>query len=505
MANTDTDANLKQRTARSIKWNVVDRVLTQVLYAVTGIVLARVLSKEDFGLVGAVLVFQAFANLFIDSGFSSALLQRKAPTRLDYSTILWFNIAMAIGIYIILWFCAPIIAWCFQGDERLIPLSRVMFLTLIINASSIVQANRLMKKMDVKMIAISNTIGLILSAFIGIYMAVTGWGAWSIVWQSITLMSTKSIILWLTSHWYPLFKFSWASLKSFFAVGSGMMLTSFLNTVFLNIYSFIIGNRIGLVSLAYYTQSDKWSKMGITSITQTLTISFLPVLSEVQDNIERLKHIISKINRFTAYVLFPAIGFLISISTPIFHALFGTKWDPSILLFQMLLFRGLFTTLCHLYNNYILALGHSKLIFAMEILRDSVAIIALVITFPYMTLTTDTDPVLGIKILLIGQIIASVLTWGVTLYYTARKTDIPMLGYIRDCIPYLVITLITMATLYILSAFECNWNPFVILIVNSLIALAMYMFINFLLKSKIQQDVLMYILGRFRNKKHEIS
>jgi O-antigen/teichoic acid export membrane protein len=174
MANTDTDANLKQRTARSIKWNVVDRVLTQVLYAVTGIVLARVLSKEDFGLVGAVLVFQAFANLFIDSGFSSALLQRKAPTRLDYSTILWFNIAMAVGIYIILWFCAPIIAWCFQGDERLIPLSRVMFLTLIINASSIVQANRLMKKMDVKMIAISNTIGLILSAFIGIYMAVTG-------------------------------------------------------------------------------------------------------------------------------------------------------------------------------------------------------------------------------------------------------------------------------------------------------------------------------------------
>jgi hypothetical protein len=141
----------------------------------------------------------------------------------------------------------------------------------------------------------------------------------------------------------------------------------------------------------------------------------------------------------------------------------------------------------------------------MEILRDSVAIIALAITFPYMTLTTDTDPVLGIKILLIGQIIASVLTWGVTVYYTARKTDIPVLVYIRDCIPYLVITLITMATLYILSAFECNWNPFVILIVNSLIALAMYMFINFLLKSKIQQDVLMYILGRFRNKKHEIS
>ncbi|MDE7124892.1 MAG: oligosaccharide flippase family protein [Muribaculaceae bacterium] len=151
-----TRPNLKLTTARTLKWNVVDRLGQQVLYAVTGIILARILSQEDFGLVGAILVFQAFASLMVDSGFSYALLQRKQPTHLDYSTVLWFNVGLAILIYIILWFAAVPIASIFNNDVRLISLSRVMFLTFILNATSIVQTNRLMKKMDVKMVAVSN-------------------------------------------------------------------------------------------------------------------------------------------------------------------------------------------------------------------------------------------------------------------------------------------------------------------------------------------------------------
>ena len=134
---------MKLRVARTIKWNVIDRVSSQLLYAVTGIILARELTQDDFGLIGAVLIFQSFANLFVDGGFSSALIQKKAPTRLDYSTVMWFNIAMATTIYIIMYFCAPLVADCFEGDSRLIPLTRVMFLVSIINATSAVQAQRL--------------------------------------------------------------------------------------------------------------------------------------------------------------------------------------------------------------------------------------------------------------------------------------------------------------------------------------------------------------------------
>lgn len=494
----DEDADLKLRTARTLKWNVIDRVSSQVLYAVTGVVLARVLSQEDFGLVGAILVFQAFASLFVDSGFSTALLQRKSPSQLDYSTVLWFNIAMATGIYVALWFCAPFIADLFQGDQRLIPLSRVMFLTFIINATSIVQVNRLMKRMDVKMVAVSNTIGLVASAVVGIWMALTGWGAWAIVWQSIALATVKSAILWATNHWLPMLRFSWSALRSFFAVGSGVMFTSFLNTVFQNLYSFFIGNRVGLVSLGYYTQADKWSKMGVMSLSQVLTASFLPVLSHVQDDPERYARMTAKMNRFTAYLLFPAMGFLVVMATPIFHVLFGTKWDASIVLFQILLVRGIFTVLSLLYNNYILALGRSRLIVYMEILRDSVAIVAILITLPYMAMTTPGDPVCGLRILLWGQLIASVITWFVTLVVAARLSGRAWAKYIVDCLPYVAETLAIMAVMIMLAA--VIENPWILLAAQGIAGLGLYLAINAMLRSQIQRDALDYLLHRFRKK-----
>ena len=224
---------MKREVADTIKWSLIDKVATQVLYAVTGIVLARMLSHDDFGLVGAILVFQAFANLFVDSGFSSALIQRKAPTRLDYSTVMWFNIAMAIGIYAILFFCAPLIADWFQGDRRLIPLSRVMFLSFILSATAIVPTNRLMKQMQVRMIAVANSIGLTAGAIVGIWLAVAGYGAWAIVWQTIALSAVKSIVLWATTSWRPLWSFSWVALKSFFSMVMVVIGASLLNTVFL--------------------------------------------------------------------------------------------------------------------------------------------------------------------------------------------------------------------------------------------------------------------------------
>ena len=322
-------------TADSVKWNLIDKILSQLLYGVTGVILANVLSREDFGLVGAILVFQAFASLFVDSGFSYALIQRKRTSRLDYSTVLWFNLAMATAIYLVLYFCAPFIADCFGGDRRLIPLSRVMFLSFILNASAIVQTNRLMKLMDVRLVAASNALGLFAGSVAGIALALAGYGAWALVWQAIAINGVKSLVLWLASGWRPLWKFSIDSLRKFFSVGSGMMTTSLLNTIFQNIYAFFIGNRAGLVPLAYYTQADKWSKMGITTISQTVTSAFLPGLSHVQDDPARFIRVSTKMNRFTAYLVLPAMGFLAVAAPQIFHCLFAAKWDASIWLFQL--------------------------------------------------------------------------------------------------------------------------------------------------------------------------
>ncbi len=488
------ETGLKTRTAGAVKWNVIDKVSQQLLYAVTGIVLARLLDQEDFGLIGAVLVFQAFASLFVDSGFSYALIQRKSPTRLDYSTVLWFNLGVATSIYAILFFSAPLIADCFQGDRRIIPISRVMFLGFILNATAIVQTNRLMKKMDVRMVAVSNAVGLFAGAVVGIWLAVAGYGAWAIVWQTLALNLTKSLVLWLTSGWLPLMRFSWRSLKSFFAVGSGMMVSSFLNVLFQNIYSFFIGNRAGLAPLGYYTQADKWSKMGISSLSQVLTSSFLPALSAVQDDPERFARVTSKMNRFTSYLLFPAMGFLAVMATPVFHCLFGEKWDASIVLFQLLLARGIFTVLTSLYNNYVIALARTRLVVAMEVLRDGAALLLLFAALPFISMERGGDVVYGIKLLLAGQILASAISWGVMVVKTAPVSGRSVGSFLADSLPYLCETLLIMAVLWgeSLLISDC-WK---LLVCQGVTCIALYVGINALLNSVIQREVFAFLRGK---------
>ncbi len=477
-----------------MKWNLIDRVATQVLYAVTGIVLARELSQEEFGMVGAVLVFQAFASLLVDSGFSYALIQRKRPSRLDYSTVLWFNLLTAGALYAVLFFGAPLIADCFQGDRRLIPLSRVIFLSMILNASAIVQTNRLMKAMDVRMVAVSNSIGLVAGGVVGIVLAISGFGAWAIVWQTIVTSGCKSLVLWTTSRWRPLMRFSWSVLRSYFHIGSRMMLTSFLNTLFLNIYSFVIGNRAGLASLGYYTQSDKWSKMGITSITQVLTSSFVPALSAVQDDSVRFKGLVSKMNRFTSYIVFPALLGLMLMATPIFHTLFGTKWDASILLFQLLLLRGVFTVMMSLYNNYLLALGHGNSILRLEIFRDAVAVAALFATLPFIAIETPENPVYGVELLLWGQLGASIAAWIATLAVTVKRTGVGLWSFISDAFPYLAQTLLIIPLMYAASLpFD---HAILKLAAECVTLLVLYLGGNHIFHSVVQQDVFAYIRGK---------
>lgn len=489
------EADLKLRTARTIKWNVIDKVTSQLLYAVTGIVLARVLTPEDFGLVGAVLVFQAFASLFVDSGFSAALIQRKSPTDTDYTTVFWFNMGMAAALYALLWFCAPWIADLFQGDMRLVPLARVMFLTFILNASAIVQTNRLMKRMDVRMVAVSNVVGLIVSGAAGIWMALAGFGAWAIVWQSITLAAVKSAVLWATGRWWPALQFSWVALRSFFKVGSGIMVSSFLNVVFQNIYSFFIGNRVGLAGLGYYTQADKWSKMGIASLSQVLTASFLPVLSQFQDDPERFSNATGKMNRFTAYLLFPAFGLLMLATEPLFHLLFGAKWDASILLFQLLMLRGVFTVLTSLYNNYILSLGRAALLVYTEVLRDGLALAAIIVTLPYIALSYPHDPTYGIRILLYGQLAASAVTWAVTLVAASRTGGRGVWLSLRDLLPYLLEAAAALAVAAVAGTLVSA--PLAVMAVEGIAALAVYTGLNAMLRSRIQSEAIQYLFGRF--------
>lgn len=419
-------SQLKQKTANTLKWNAIDRVLTQFIYAAVGIVLANLLSKEDFGLVGIILAFQAFAIIFVDSGFGAALLQKKEPTDDDYSTVLWFNALLCAIVYIILWFASPLIADIF-GDERLTLLCRVQFLAFILQGMGIVQTNRMMKRMDVKQIAVADTIALTLSGVLAIALATNGFGVWALVWQYVTQSALKTIWLWLTGRWLPTLRFSISSLKEILPVGASVFSSSFLNTVSLQLYTFVIGLADGLASLGLYTQADKWSKMGVTTISQTLTSSFIPLMSSVQDSAADWQRYTTRVNRFAALLTLPAMIGLAAIATPLFHLMFSTKWDGAIILFQMLCARGIFVVGYSVTNNYFVAAGKKRTIVAAEVIKDALMLAAVLSTVWYGS----------VRLLVLGQLLSAILTWTLTLPLLRRATGYSVHRSLADIWPFL--------------------------------------------------------------------
>lgn len=418
---------LKEKTATTLKWNSIDRIASQVLYGLSGIVLANLLSKEDFGLVGVLTVFQAFALLFVDSGFGAALLQKKDPDEDDYSTVFWFNLIVGIAVYTVLYFCAPLIAEFFNAPA-LTAMSRVMFLTFVLTGLGIIQTNRLMKRMDVKQVAISDLFALSVSGCLGIILAYMGFGAWAIVWQSVALAGLRSGWLWMTGHWVPRRVFSMKTLRDIRRIGLSVFTSSFFNTFFLNLYNFVIGKWYSLSSLGIYTQADKWSKMGSASLSQILTSSFVPLLSKVQDDMETYHRYMQRIDRFTALMAFSFLLLLAACATSIFHFLFGTKWDMAIPLFQILCVRGVGVVFISLYSNFMMALGHGRQIVAVEIVKDSATAAALAATVFTMDLET----------MVWGQLAATMITWVIAAVMVSRRTGYAICRMVGDLIPFFI-------------------------------------------------------------------
>lgn len=480
-----TEPSLKLKTARTLKWNTIDRVSSQVVFALVGIVLANVLPKADFGLVSALSIFQAFAIIFVDSGFGAALLQKKNPDEDDYSTVFWFNLIVSVVIYLLLFLCAPLIGRIFH-DMRLVSLSKVMFLTFVVNGLAIVQTNRLMKRMEVKMIAVSNLIGLVVSGAVGIGMALNGMGAWSLVGQQLSLAAIKTLILWLTGHWLPKMIFSLSSLRQIWDVGVSVFSSSMLNTICLNIYNFIIGIMYGMVPLGVYSQAEKWSKMGSASISQILTSSFVPVLSGAQSDAGRYRFYMHRINRFTAFILFPFMLGLTSVGEPLFHTLFGNKWDEAIPLFRILMTRGIFVVLLSLYSNYLLGIGRSRALFKAEIVKDVSIAVALLATVFFGNIT----------LLVWGQLVASLAAWIIVLLITCKETGISARSMITDLFPFILLS--AGMCCGCIAAGSLTSIPLIRLILEIAVGGAVYIAGARLAGSPELHEAFTYLLGRFR-------
>lgn len=475
---------LKEKTISALIWSTFDKAFCQVIYAISGIILANKLFPEDFGLVGIITVFSAFITIFIDSGFNIALIQHKDTTDRDYNSVFSFNLGISILFYALLFFLAPVVTH-YYNDIRLTSLSRVMFLTVIIQAFGMVHNSILMREMKMKAVAIANLVPLLIAGTTAIVLVLLGFGVWTLVVQGLILASTRSVLLWIQNSWRPKLIFDGASLKKMYATGKNVFLASFINTLFQNLYPLIIGSRYSIHHLGYYVQADKWSKMGYTSLVQAFGQFLLPSLSSIQDDKERMKRVFGKTNRMAAYFTFPFFTWLIVAAEPLFHILFGTKWDTSIPLFQLLLVKGIFFVLITLQNNYMIAQGKARTVFYIELVKNAVILIAILLTVG-----------ISIPALVVGQAVAAVIQYFIGIFVTERTTQYRVKRQLLDILPYVVIS--TFMCCFLMLFPMVTDNSFLLLGLQVIFGGLFYFTANKLLHSTIQEDVIQLVKNKIK-------
>ena len=332
------EASLKGKAVRGVVWNAINTYANQGLAFVLGIILARLLSPSDYGLVGMTSIFFAISNVFIDSGFGSALVQKKDRNEDDYCTVFYINLVVSLFSYFALFLIAPGVADFFQ-QPLLKDLMRVSALTLIINALVSTSRNKLYVAVDFKTTTKISLTSACISGGVALCCAYSGYGVWTLVIQSIVSAIVSAVLLFYYVRWIPRRKFSRTSFNRLFGYGSKILVASLITVIYDNIYNFIIGKKFSAASLGLYTKGYGFASFaGLTTISVLQSVAF-PVFSEIQDDPLRLLKAYSRYIKMTAFVVFPLLMGLCGIAKPFVIFLITEKWADCIIILQILCFN----------------------------------------------------------------------------------------------------------------------------------------------------------------------
>jgi len=363
------EKSLRQKTISGMIWVGVQKFGTLIITFLSNIILARLLTPDDYGMVGMLAIFIAISNAFIDGGFGSALIQKSNPSQKDYSTVFYWNIFLGVVLYEILFIAAPFIEQFYDDIVGLSIVLRVQGIVLIINAITIVQFNQLRKLMNFKLLARINVASALISVACAIVMAFLDFGVWSLVGQQIVLSISNCILLWFYCRWRPTERFSMHSLKELFAFGSFMMFSSLVNTIGSNINGLLIGKFFSAGTLGYFTQAKKLedvSSIGLLNVVEQVTY---PMLVEVKSDHNKMAIVLSRFNSALLGLTMPLLYLLILMASPIIVFLFSERWLPSAPILQILAVHGIFICMQGANYNAIAAIGKSKTLFQWTLIK----------------------------------------------------------------------------------------------------------------------------------------
>lgn len=439
---SDLAGSLKHKAIHGVGWSFIDNIASSGITFLVGLVLARLLTPKEYGIMAMIAVFIAVSNSIIDSGFSNALIRKTRIERVDYNTVFYFNLTVSILIYTLLYLAAPAISVFFK-ESVLVEIIRILGLVLIINAFSVIPRTQFVRDVNFKTQTKVSLISSISSGVFGIGMALGGMGVWSLVGQQLSRQFLNTLFLWIYSKWYPVWEFSRKSFKELFEFGSKLLLSGLLDTIYKNIYYIIIGRFYTSAQLGQYTRADQFNMIFSSNLTSVVQRVSYPVLSSIQEEPERLREAYQKVIKITMLITFACMLGLAAVAKPLILILIGEKWLPAVYFLQIICFSGMLYPLHAINLNILQVKGRSDLFLKLEIIKKIIAVGPIVVGVVY-----------GIEYMLWGGVLTSFIAYFLNSYYSANLMNYPTSEQIKDILP-------TFLTSFLVAAFMWSvsfWN-----------------------------------------------
>lgn len=427
------EENLKSRTAKGILWGAIGSGGVQLLNLFFGIFLSRILTPADYGIVGSLVIFSTLAGIFSESGFVLAIVNKKEATRRDYNALFWFSVAMSLTIYLILWICAPLIA-DFYHQPEMVKLSRFLFTGFIFSATASAPTAYMFRNLLVKERTRAQLTALTVAGAVGVVCALCGMSYWAIAIQSVSYMAINALVLWVAAKWRPQFSFHPEALRGMLSFSLKQLVVSLFTVVNANLFAVLLGRFYGMVTTGNYTQGNKWTTMGQSTISGTINSIGQPVMREASGDAERLRRVFRKLLRFTAFVSFPCMFGLAIVSRELIVIAVTEKWLASVPVMQILCVGAAFVPAGVLCGNLFNSIRRPGVYMWNTIALGATQIVALLITCRF-SLVTMLTVYTAINILWL-------LVWQRCLWRCLR---IPLRSVVKDIAPYILLTCIVMA------------------------------------------------------------
>lgn len=455
--------SLRHKTIHGVGWSFIDNISNSGITFLVGLVLARLLTPEEYGIMAMITIFIAISNSIIDSGFSNALIRKTRIERVDYNTVFYFNLTVSILIYVLLHLAAPAISVFFK-EPVLLAVIRIIGWVLIINALAIIPRTQFVRNVDFKTQTKVSLISSISSGVIGIGMALGGMGVWSLVGQQLSRQFLNTLFLWVYSKWHPVWEFSTESFKELFGFGSKLLLSGLLNTIYKNIYYIVIGRFYTSAQLGQYTRAEQFNMIFSSNLTSVVQRVSYPVLSSIQEEPERLREAYRKVIKITMLITFACMLGLAAVAKPLILILIGEKWLPAVYFLQIICFSGMLYPLHAINLNILQVKGRSDLFLKLEIIKKIIAVGPIVVGIIY-----------GIECMLWGGVLISFIAYFLNSYYSANLINYPMSEQIKDILPTFLTSFVVAVFMWSVSFW--NISVYALLPIQILVGISLALFI----------------------------